>query len=211
MSSGISSPKRNPRLPSAERRKLIVDTAIRLFAEKGFRGVTTRELAAQVGVTEPVLYMHFQTKRDLYSAIIETIAAAPHTDSQPCPADDRTYFLNLALHLLSWHTGDPCRPRLLLFSALESHELASLFFTRQIEPFFDTLAAHIRARIEAGVFRPIDPLTTARAFCGMIGQYAQGIVIFRLPDSREQQIETLQHMVDLFLNGIQTQPSSPQS
>jgi AcrR family transcriptional regulator len=60
-----------PRLSSEERKASIVQAACRLFSEKGFRGVTTRELAAAIGVTEPVLYEHFRTKRDLYAAIIE--------------------------------------------------------------------------------------------------------------------------------------------
>ena len=59
------------RLSSQARRAAILDAAVRLFSEKGFRGVTTRELAAAVGVSEPVLYQHFETKRDLYHAIIE--------------------------------------------------------------------------------------------------------------------------------------------
>ena len=57
-------------MTSEERRAAIIEAAARIFAEKGFRGTTTRELAAAVGVTEPVLYEHFRTKRDLYSAII---------------------------------------------------------------------------------------------------------------------------------------------
>ena len=68
MSAKLVQPK--PRMSSEERRAAIIHAACRLFAEKGFRGTTTRELAAAVGVTEPVLYEHFRTKRDLYSAII---------------------------------------------------------------------------------------------------------------------------------------------
>src|SRR5687768_5695499 len=63
--------QKNPRMTSEERRAAIIRAALRLFAEKGFKGTTTRELAAAVGVTEPVLYEHSRTKRDLYSAIIE--------------------------------------------------------------------------------------------------------------------------------------------
>src|SRR4051812_3607686 len=62
------------RMSSDDRRAMILDTACSLFAQKGFRGTTTRELAAAVGVTEPVLYEHFKTKSDLYSAIIEAKA-----------------------------------------------------------------------------------------------------------------------------------------
>jgi AcrR family transcriptional regulator len=41
-----------------------VKAAIHLFAEKGFRGATTRGLAAALGVSGPVLYQHFKNKRD---------------------------------------------------------------------------------------------------------------------------------------------------
>ena len=74
MSTKLAQPK--PRMSSEERRAAIVHAACRLFAERGFRGTTTRELAAAVGVTEPVLYEHFRTKRDLYSAIIGEKAKA---------------------------------------------------------------------------------------------------------------------------------------
>src|SRR5450631_1019797 len=62
---------KTPKLHRAERRASIVAAAARLFSQQGFRGVTTRELASAAGISEPVLYEHFKTKRDLYTAIIE--------------------------------------------------------------------------------------------------------------------------------------------
>ena len=59
-------------MSSVERRMAIVEAATELFAAKGFRGTTTRELANNVGVTEPVLYQHFKTKNDLYNALLES-------------------------------------------------------------------------------------------------------------------------------------------
>jgi AcrR family transcriptional regulator len=63
------------RMRGVDRHASIVRSAIQLFAEKGFRGTTTRELAAALEVTEPVLYQHFRTKSDLYSAIIDAKAS----------------------------------------------------------------------------------------------------------------------------------------
>src|SRR5207342_1657397 len=85
------------RMKSAERRAAIVRSAIHLFAEKGFRGATTRELAAAAGVTEPVLYQHFRAKSDLYSAIIEAKAAevsehAGELQQLAQEGDDRAFF-----------------------------------------------------------------------------------------------------------------------
>jgi TetR/AcrR family transcriptional regulator len=59
------------RLPAAERRQAIVLTALRVFSEGSYRGTTTAEIAREAGVSEPILYRHFASKRDLYFAAIE--------------------------------------------------------------------------------------------------------------------------------------------
>jgi len=56
-------------IPSNTRRSRRVDllkSALPLFSERGLRATTTRELAEAAGVSEPILYVHFQTKRDLF-------------------------------------------------------------------------------------------------------------------------------------------------
>src|SRR5918998_4041917 len=111
--SNVKSVSNKPRMTSEERRAAIVLAALRLFSEKGFRGTTTRELASAVGVTEPVLYEHFKTKRDLYSAIIETKAregvevVSRIRDKFAESPDDHAFFVNLADSILDWYTRDP--------------------------------------------------------------------------------------------------------
>src|SRR3990170_3350064 len=59
------------RLSGEERRQQIVEAAIDLFSRKGFRGTTTREIAEAAGISEAMIFKHFATKQELYSAIIE--------------------------------------------------------------------------------------------------------------------------------------------
>lgn len=59
------------RLPAAERRQALVETALRVFSEGSYRGATTAEIARAAGVSEPILYRHFASKRDLYFACID--------------------------------------------------------------------------------------------------------------------------------------------
>lgn len=59
------------RLPAAQRREQLLDTAVALFAEKGYGGATTAELAKAAGVTEPIIYRHFSSKKDLFIAAID--------------------------------------------------------------------------------------------------------------------------------------------
>ncbi len=59
------------RLPAAERREQLLDRAAELFSERGFARTTTAELARAAGVTEPIIYRHFASKRGLFIALIE--------------------------------------------------------------------------------------------------------------------------------------------
>ncbi|HEX7254787.1 MAG TPA: TetR/AcrR family transcriptional regulator [Gaiellaceae bacterium] len=59
------------RLTAEQRRAAVLDTASAIFAKGSYRGTTTAEIARQAGVTEPILYRHFASKRDLYLACLE--------------------------------------------------------------------------------------------------------------------------------------------
>lgn len=59
------------RLPAAERRASVLDCACRVFSAGSYRGTTTAEIAREAGVTEPILYRHFDSKRDLYLACLD--------------------------------------------------------------------------------------------------------------------------------------------
>jgi AcrR family transcriptional regulator len=66
----MAGPTTRRRLPVAERRALIVEAAGQAFGERGYDGVTLHEIAAAAGVTKPVLYRHFDSKRALYLALL---------------------------------------------------------------------------------------------------------------------------------------------
>lgn len=72
---------RAPRLRGEQRRTLLEEAAARLFAEHGYDATTTEQIVAAAGVSKPMLYRHFESKRDLFIKLIERrrdeLAAAP--------------------------------------------------------------------------------------------------------------------------------------
>src|SRR5213596_566015 len=60
-------------MAAADRRKHLIETAIRLFTEGSYHGTTTAEIARAAGVSEPILYRHFASKRDLYIAALDHV------------------------------------------------------------------------------------------------------------------------------------------
>jgi AcrR family transcriptional regulator len=59
------------RLPAEERRRQLLDVALEVFAEGGFHKTSMDSVAERAGVTKPVLYQHFDSKRALYSELLE--------------------------------------------------------------------------------------------------------------------------------------------
>jgi AcrR family transcriptional regulator len=63
----------SPRLPAARRRRQLIDVAMRVFAERGFHMTSMNDIAEAAGVTKPVLYQHFRSKRELYLELLEDV------------------------------------------------------------------------------------------------------------------------------------------
>jgi AcrR family transcriptional regulator len=80
-----------PRLPKEARRQAVLDSACRVFSRSSYRAATTADIAQEAGISEPILYRHFGSKRDLYLACLaeawrdfrelsdQTIAKSPET------------------------------------------------------------------------------------------------------------------------------------
>jgi AcrR family transcriptional regulator len=62
------------RLPADRRRQQLLDVALRLFARQGFNATTMDDIAEAAGVTKPLLYQHFLSKRALYLELVDTVA-----------------------------------------------------------------------------------------------------------------------------------------
>jgi AcrR family transcriptional regulator len=63
------------RLPAPERRRQLLDTALDVFARDGFHATSMNDVADAAGVTKPVLYQHFTSKRHLYLELLEDVGA----------------------------------------------------------------------------------------------------------------------------------------
>ena len=195
---------RTNRVSRHERQASIITAAAALFAAKGFKGTTTREIAKTSGISEALLFKYFPTKRDLYAAILaeksllsELLAAV---DEAAKKRDDVRVFSLIAGYRIQQHK-DPTLLRLLLFSALEGHELSAMFFEHQHRKFYDYLSGYIAKRIKDGEFRRVDPLLAARAFTGMLAHHRLLHEIFKVPLHRSP-ADCVETYVSLFLNGL---------
>jgi len=195
-------------MAAVTRRHQIVAVAAGLFSQKGFRGTTTKEIADGAGVSEAIIFRHFATKDDLYRAILDykveqaTERMQANLSEAASRKDDNAYFGSLAYDMLEFHGKDRTFMRLLLFSALEGHDLSEIFFNSTAREMKNRIRRYIKQRIADGAFRPVDPAVAARAFVGMVLNQAQVRNIFRDDDLRFSNRQLADRFVDIFLAGI---------
>jgi len=77
------------RLPASERREQLLQVALEVFARQGFHGTAMNDVAEAAGVTKPVLYQHFDSKRSLYLALLEEVGGRLITAVTEATADAR--------------------------------------------------------------------------------------------------------------------------
>src|SRR6185436_10933202 len=70
------------RMRSADRRRQLLQVAADLFARLGYRGTTTSELAKAAGITEPILYRHFDNKLNLFVTLVDEVGRDVISDWQ---------------------------------------------------------------------------------------------------------------------------------
>jgi AcrR family transcriptional regulator len=201
------------RASARERQASIILTAASLFAAKGFSGTTTKDIAKTAGVSEALLFKYFPTKRALYAAILAEKAQYSElrdaVEEAAVKRDDERLFTLLASYRIR-KGADPTLLRLLLYSALEGHEMSDMFFRQQYRVFYDLLAGYIRRRIDDGAFRPVDPLLAARAFFGVIVHHRLLHDILGLSMHRTHE-DTVAEYVSLFLGGLRASSPAHQS
>lgn len=197
---------------TAEDRKLqILRVAVSLFSQRGFGGTTTKEIAQAAGVSEAMVFRHFATKQELYSAILDHKACSGDSmnpEQMVAEAlkqkDDRAVFEQLALGALDHHECDPEFQRLLLHSALEGHELAEMFFEKFVRRVYELLGGYIADRQRDGAMVKIDPPIVVRSFIGMIIHHSLNNNLWD-PNRRLLKISNVdaaKHFTDILLNGI---------
>jgi hypothetical protein len=105
---------------------------------------------------------------------------------------------------LEFHDQDPQFIRLLMYSALEGHELKDMFLNRNVREMYDFLVAYIRGRQAEKAFREMNPMIIVRAFIGMIIHHSINKLLW---DTEEQFLkisneEAAREFTGILLRGI---------
>lgn len=159
------------RLPAVDRRAALVEAALGVFSARSYRGATTAEIARAAGVTEPILYRHFSSKRDLFLACLDAVwarlqqAVEEEIEREP---DPRAWVLAVPRAMTSLRQRRVAPTQLWLQALSEATEDAVIrrHFRRHLRELHDYVAGVLRRAQAAGGVRP-DREPEAEAWIGI--------------------------------------------
>ena len=153
------------------RREQIVEAATRVFAKKGFRRATTREVARAAGVSEGTIYNYFEDKDAILLAILDRLNETEWRaeDFEQGMATDFRGFLEEYLRRrmsLIWENREVFR--VVLSEILVNSELRKLYLQRVVEPTMKIAEENFRSRMEQGEVRETDAPLAMRFVAGAV-------------------------------------------
>jgi AcrR family transcriptional regulator len=155
------------RLPAARRRRQLLEVALRVFADQGFYVTSMSDIADAAGVTKPVLYQHFASKRELYAQILgevgnqlqETIVKAVASATSPREQVERGF-------AAYFHYVDKNRDAFQVFYASGSWRDEE--FSRLVHDVENALAEQVAGLIEIEGLTPDQRRLLGHGIVGMI-------------------------------------------
>jgi AcrR family transcriptional regulator len=196
------------RVPGDQRRAQLLEAAIRVFSRAGFSGTKTKDIAAEAHVNEAILFRHFPSKDELYAAILEAGSADDWVRSVAEAAetakDDPVLFVReYVKRSLAWYRRRPDLGRLILYSALEKHELAHIFRDKQIMPVLDVMVRYIAERqAEARFTNKVSAEAAARVLFSAVAHEGLKIVLLRGADTGINDDQLADVITEITLNGL---------
>ena len=189
----------------ADKRRQLLDAAVRVFARKGFHASRVGDIAEEAGVAHGLLYHYFKSKDEVlqavfhenWSLLVARIESVEETDE---PAADQLRHIS-AIVLRTWlHLPDVVRVVIQEFG--RSPELAERIGELALP--IDALQRVIARGVESGEFRKdIDPTFAATVVYGSIDELLTGWVLGRLPSGEEDVAKAEQTLVEIILVGLQ--------
>ena len=188
----------------ADRRRQILEAAVKVFAQKGFHASRVGDIAEEAGIAYGLVYHYFESKEDLLETIFRTtwtemLARVHEVEEAKIPAAEAVRQVT-ALILRTWRR-DPDLVRVLVREVTRNQHVQQE--VEEITSAMEALERIIRSGQESGEFRTdLDPRLAAAIFYGALEEVLSGWVLGQLPDRDEDITRAEQNVVTVLTGGL---------
>ncbi len=206
MSPGARKPSRSQ--TSADKRRLILDAAVRVFARQGFHTCRVADIADEAGVAYGLLYHYFASKDEVldtlflerWNVMIEVIR---EVDAQPLPVREKLEAI--AAFIVDSYRHDPDLMKVIIVEVTRAANSFGQTHLAQIREAYELIAEIVTKAQAEGVFKAeIEARFAAMAFYGAIEQLLTGWIFGLLPDGEEHYERAKWLVVETVCGGLET-------
>ena len=190
----------------ADRRRQILEAAVKVFAGKGFHASRVGDVAEEAGIAYGLVYHYFASKEDLLETIFRTtwtemLSRVREVEGAGVPAAEAVRQVT-ALLLRTWRR-DPDLVRVLVREVTRNQHIQQEI--EEIAEAMQALERIVRRGQETGEFRPeLDPRLAAAVFYGALEEVLSSWVLGTLPDRDEDIARAEKNVVALLTDGLKS-------
>jgi TetR/AcrR family transcriptional regulator, fatty acid metabolism regulator protein len=191
---------------AAEKRRLILDAAVRVFARQGFHTCRVSDIADEAGVAYGLVYHYFRSKDEVLDTLFlerwnVMLDAIREVDAQDIPA--RRKLEAIASFIVDSYRHDPDLMKVIIVEVTRAANSFGQTHIDKITEAYNLIGAVVEKAQAAGEFRPdIAPAFAAMAFYGAIEQVLTGWIFDSLPQAPANFDEAKRLIVETICGGL---------
>jgi TetR/AcrR family transcriptional regulator, fatty acid metabolism regulator protein len=194
------------RVPAADRRRQILDAAVRVFARQGFHTCRVSDIADEAGVAYGLVYHYFRSKDEVLDTLFlerwnVMVALIGQVDEQDLPARDKLYAI--ASFIVDSYRRDPELMKVIIVEVTRAANSFGRTHLDQIRLAYDRIAVIVEKGMGSGEFRDVvTPQFAAMAFYGAIEQVLTGWIFGMLPTGDEEYERAKGFVIETICGGL---------
>jgi TetR/AcrR family transcriptional regulator, fatty acid metabolism regulator protein len=200
-----------PREGAVDKRRLILDAAMRVFARQGFHHCRVSDVADEAGVAYGLVYHYFDSKEEILNTLFLErwqimLDAIAEIDGREIPARDKLY--DVAGFIIDSYRYEPDLMKVIIVEVTRAVNTFGRLHLDKIREAYEAIAAIIERGREEGSFKSDIPSSFgALCFYGAIEQLLTGWIFDFLPKTEEEYEQAKSLVVEAICGGLESLPT----
>jgi TetR/AcrR family transcriptional regulator, fatty acid metabolism regulator protein len=198
------------RAPAVDKRRLILDGAVRVFARQGFHASRVADIADEAGVAYGLVYHYFESKDDVLDTLFLErwqllLAAIDEIEAQPIAAPEKLHAI--ASFIVDSYRRDPDLMKVIIVEVTRAANTFGQTHLAEIRTAYDRIAEIVAVAQADGTFRQsVSPQFAAMAFYGAIEQVLTGWIFGLLEEGEGDYARAKGFVVGTICEGLEAHP-----
>jgi AcrR family transcriptional regulator len=191
---------------AAEKRRVILDAAVRVFARQGFHTCRVSDIADEAGVAYGLVYHYFPSKETILDTLFlerweVMLAAIAETESTDLPPREK--LRAIASFIVDSYSHDPDLMKVIIVEVTRAANTFGRTHVEKIMQAYEGIGRIVEQAQQEGIFRPeIDATFAAQAFYGLIEQVLTQWIFTGRPVSAEEFEHVKTEIVEMICGGL---------